>query len=146
LNYWDSSALIKLYVNEADSQFFLGLAKTSQAPLLVSDISRQEILCTLYRKEQYGDLKAKSAHRIFDKFLSDEESGRLLMIPNGKDVAIMSESIVRQAYQQQPPLMLRSLDVIHISSALLAKATTMVTTDKCLRDIAIISGIKLLPK
>jgi predicted nucleic acid-binding protein len=146
LNYWDSSALVKLYVNETDSSFFLNLARVSEAPILISDISKQEMLCTLYRKEQYGDLKAKSAQRVFNKFLSDEESGRLLIIPNGKDVAAISENVVRRTHQHQPPLMLRSLDLIHVSSALLVKATAIVTTDRRLRDITQMLGVKLLPQ
>jgi predicted nucleic acid-binding protein len=42
--------------------------------------------------------------------------------------------------------MLRSLDLIHVSSALLVKATAIVTTDRRLRDITQMLGVKLLPQ
>jgi len=61
LTYWDTSALIKLYAPEPDSSYFLELLAQAQQPPLSADITRAEILCTLYRKEQAGDLVAGAA-------------------------------------------------------------------------------------
>lgn len=146
MNYWDTSSLIKLYISESDSSYFLNLAKNSQSPLMSSDVSRQEILCTLYRKEQTKELKANAAQKLFAKFLADESKGRILIIPNGRDVVAESEHVVRQAYQNTSPIMLRNLDAIHVASALVAKATTVVATDKHLRDVAQLMGLDVLPE
>ena len=146
MNYWDTSTLTKLYVREADSPYFLRLSQSSQSPLITSDISRQEILCVLYRKEHNEDLKPGAAAKLFAKFSEDEEAGRILTIPNGKDVLAVSELIVQKVYKHSPPMMLRSLDTIHLASALVAKATTMVATDKRLRDVALLMNLNALPK
>ena len=145
MNYWDTSTLTKLYVREADSTYFLRLSQASQSPLITSDISRQEMLCVLYRKEQSHDLKPRAAAKLFTKFLEDEEAGRILTIPNGKDVVTASELIVQKIYKHIPPMILRSLDTIHLASALVAKATTIVTTDKRLRDVALLMNLNVLP-
>jgi predicted nucleic acid-binding protein len=145
LNYWDTSALIKLYVRESDSRYFINLAKTSSNPLLSSDVTRQEMLCALYRKEVAGDLKVKAASKLFEKFMNDEETGRILIIPNGRDVVIETEKLVKQSYGKNLPIMIRALDAIHVASALFAKATTMIATDRRLRDVALLTGLKVLP-
>jgi len=58
VNYWDTSALLKLYVPEHDSGYFLDLVVSSGRPIVSSAIAAAEILCTLYRKECAGDLKS----------------------------------------------------------------------------------------
>ena len=54
--YWDTSALLKLYVAEDDSGYFIGLiAKIDQA-IVCSAISAIEILSALYRKGRNREL------------------------------------------------------------------------------------------
>ena len=83
MNYWDTSALIKLYAPEPDSPYFLTLLSRAEGPLLTSDITRAEVLCTLYRKEHAGDLAAGAAEVLFARFLADADAGRIVLIPNG---------------------------------------------------------------
>ncbi len=143
--YWDSSALLKLYVTEADSGYFLNLVANSSEPLLSADIAREEILCALYRKEYAGDLKSGAAAALFKRFLADENKGRIITIPNGRDVIAEAEILVQKAYKQPPALLIRSLDTIHIAAALASKASTVVATDQRLRNVAQLMGLKVLP-
>lgn len=145
MSYWDTSALIKLYAPEPDSPYFLDLLAQAQQPLLSADIARAEVLCTLYRKQQVGDLVVGGATILFTRFLNDIASGRLILIPNGADVTAEAHALVQKAYSQPQPLLIRSLDALHVASALAAKATTVVATDTRLRSVAELMGLETLP-
>ena len=145
MTYRDTSALVKLYAPEPDSPYFLNLIAQAQHPLLSSDIARAEVLCTLYRKESAGDLVGGAAATLFARFLSDVKAGRIVLVPNGSDVTAAMESVVKQAYSQAQPIPIRSLDALHIASALAGRATTVVATDTRLRDVAVLVGLEVLP-
>lgn len=145
MNYWDTSALIKLYAPEPDSSYFLSLLRRAEQPLLSSEITQAEVLCTLYRKEHAGDLVKGAAERLFDRFSGDVAAGRLTLIPNGVDVMAEARTLVSQAYSQPQPILVRGLDAIHIASALTGPAVTVVATDIRLRDVAALMGLEVLP-
>jgi len=54
VSYWDTSALVELYIAEADSPYFLQLIAGGDEPIVSPAIVTAEILCVLYRKEQVG--------------------------------------------------------------------------------------------
>lgn len=143
--YWDTSALLKLYVSEPDSPYFLDLIAGSEEPILSCNIAEVEVLCALYRKEQAGDLKTGAAGILFEEFLSDLSTGRILSIPYGMDTVEESRNLINSVYRKKRPLTIRSLDVIHLASALLSKAKSLVTTDGRLREAAKLSGLQVLP-
>lgn len=143
--YWDTSALLKLYVVEDDSGYFIGLiAKIDQA-IVCSAISAVEILCALYRKERNRELKPGSAKAALQKFQADSMAGRLVIVPYGEDVIAAAAKIVEQAYLSAQPVMLRSLDAIHVASAMIVGSKTMVVTDARLRDVAAMARMRVLP-
>jgi predicted nucleic acid-binding protein len=49
--YWDTSALVKLYVTEADSSYFFQLISKTDEPIISSAVATAEALCVFYRKE-----------------------------------------------------------------------------------------------
>jgi predicted nucleic acid-binding protein len=107
--------------------------------------SAVEILCALYRKECNGELKPGSARAALERFQADSKAGRLVMVPYGEDVIAAAAKIVQQAYLSAPPVMLRSLDAIHVASAMIVGSKTMVVTDARLRDVAMRARIRVLP-
>lgn len=143
--YWDTSALVKLYVAEADSPYFLELIASTGESVISSAIATAEVLCVFYRKEHARALKPGAAKRLYRKVLADINAGRILTIPFGRDVEVEAEKLVRLVFAQTQPLLLRSLDLIHLSTALSAGATRFVATDARLRDAAMLAGLKLLP-
>lgn len=62
--FWDTSALLKLYVAEPDSKAFATLAQNEEAPA-ISAWTTHEILCGLHRKELLRDLMAGGAEAIY---------------------------------------------------------------------------------
>jgi predicted nucleic acid-binding protein len=143
--YWDTSAILKLYVPEPDSAYFLELIGSSQAPVFSSSILTAEMLCALFRKEAVGDLKPGGAQALFRRFRVDLEAGRIVQIPYGADVAAEAERLAALLFEQRPPLLIRSLDLIHAASALASRAVILIATDKKLRGVGPLLGVRLLP-
>jgi hypothetical protein len=104
------------------------------------------VLCVLYRKEHARDIKPGAAKRVYRKFLADAAAGRILTIPFGRDVEVEAEKLIRHVFAQPQPVLVRSLDLIHLSMALSAGARTFVATDAPLRNAAFLAGLKLLPQ
>jgi predicted nucleic acid-binding protein len=145
VNYWDTSALLKLYVPEDDSGYFLDLVVASDQPIVSSAIAAVELLCAVYRKESVGDLKSGGALAAYRRFLGDCRTGRIVLVPYGDQVSTAAEGIVRLAFRRAQPVMVRSLDAIHVASAVTARARVMVATDARLRRVAAMARLKLAP-
>jgi predicted nucleic acid-binding protein len=94
LLYWDTSALIQLYVAENDSAYFLQRVAETDEPIVSASIATTEVLCVLHRKEHLGGLKAGSARRLFRKFGADVRSGRILLISYGREVEEQAEKLL----------------------------------------------------
>lgn len=143
--YWDTSALLKLYVGEPDSGFFLRLAENADEQIATSAIAAVEVLCSLIRKESSGALGRGGAHAIFSQFLTDSDAGRIVLVPYGPEVLVHAGRLARLAAGGPQPVLLRSLDAIHIATAMAAGAKTMVATDQRLRQVAGAVKLRLLP-
>ena len=145
MSYWDTSALLKLYIAEADSPYFLQLIAGGDEPIVSSAIVTAEILCVLYRKEQARALKGGGAGRIYGKFSQDVRTGRILTVPYGPDVEAQAEKLARLVFNRPRPILIRSLDMIHVSTALSSRARDLVATDRRLREVAVLAGLHVLP-
>lgn len=145
MTYWDMSALLKLYVSEPDSPYFFDRAAGTEDEILSSAIVTTEVLCAVYRKECAGDLKKDGAKAVFLKFLADADAGRIITAPYGRDVVEQTAKLVRLAFGRRRPPAIRSLDAIHVASALTIKAKAVVSTDSHLREVAAAAGLKLVP-
>jgi len=145
VSYWDTSALVKLYIAEADSLYFLQLIAGGDEPIVSSAIVTGEILCVLYRKEQARALKGGGAGRIYGKFSQDVRTGRILTVPYGPDVEAQAEKLARLVFTRPRPILIRSLDMIHVSTALSSRARDLVATDTRLREVAVLAGLHVLP-
>ena len=143
--YWDTSALLKLYVSEPDSTYFLDLAADTEHQIVSSVIAMTEVLCALHGMEHRRVLKRGGARRIYEEFLSDSEAGRIVTIPCGPDVAREARQLVELTSRQPAGFLIRSLDAIHVASAVTSKATFFVATDERLRRAAGLMGLKLRP-
>ena len=141
--YWDTSALLKLYVLETDSAYFVGLIKASSTPLLTSEIARVEIFSALARKENAGEFSKGMAEQLYARFLSAASRGSIVTVPLAADVVREAVSLTRNCYSQSVPI--RSLDAIHVASAVASGAQIMVATDVRLREVAALAGLGRRP-
>ena len=80
MHYWDTSALAKLYIAEADSsQFSTHWARTGI--ITTSAFARWELYCVLSRKEADGSIPSGAAEIIFNEFLADVSHGLVALLP-----------------------------------------------------------------
>ena len=145
MSYWDSSALIKLYIKEADSPAFEQYAASAQRTPTTSRLAFYEIRTVLQRKEIEGALLVGAAQAIHQRLVEDAVNGTVRVVEFSPDVAAKFEDVVTRCFQATPPAFIRTLDGIHIASALVARETELVATDKRLREAALVHGLTVFP-
>jgi uncharacterized protein len=143
--YWDTSALLKLYVSEPESAKLAELA-SAEGPILSSAIAPVEMMCALARKEGAGEMRRGGAREVFALIGRHLAAGRISIIPFGDDVVRESERLARLAASRERPVVVRASDLIHLASAMAVRSRTIVTTDARLREIAVLAGLKVLPE
>jgi uncharacterized protein len=141
--YWDTSAILKLYIPENDSDYFLRLITTTEGQFVTSAVASMELLCAFERKERDGDIKSGGARAAFEQFLYDTRQGRIIEIPYGRDVVYEARKLM--GVISKPQILVRSLDMIHLASAVAIKAEAIAATDVRLRQIASLAKLRLLP-
>ncbi len=145
LMYWDTSALLKIYVPETDSDLFLDLIGKAEQPIYTSVIGEVEIECALICKERSGEIARAGAARAMNRFIKDCVEARIIRIPCGDEMTSKARAIVKSARTARRPVMIRSLDAIHVASALSLRASGIVATDIRMREVAVMAGLKVFP-
>jgi len=143
VNYWDTSCLLKLYVQEPDSPVCLARLRQQAEPIFTSALAEVEFVFALARKEADGHLK-KGAAAELSKLLRDHASqGRIRFVPVSATVRDLAASLAyRCIVGKKPGLPLRTLDGIHLATALSLRATHLLTADLRLRDAAHFCGLE----
>lgn len=128
--YWDTSCLLKLYCRESDSDAYVREISTARLPPRASVMVRVELHHAFQQKAARDETGGRSPDQLFDDFHADVERGRIQLLPFGDDVATEARNIARQCYAGSPPILLRSLDGIHLATAMLAGCHLILSTDK----------------
>lgn len=145
MDYWDTSALLKLYLEEADSPALWRLLLASKEAVATSTIATIEVLCVLQRKERDGELRSGGAAALYGQFRRDTERGQVALLSLTQDVHVHAEHALSALTKKKPALLLRSLDLVHVATALTAKSRLIVATDGRLRDAAKAIGLQVAP-
>jgi predicted nucleic acid-binding protein len=82
---------------------------------------------------------------LHSQVLIEIGAGLLHVIEFGTDVEHEYGDVLRLCYQRTPPLLLRTLDAIHLASARVANEGEIVAMDSRLRDAAKLLGFTLFP-
>jgi predicted nucleic acid-binding protein len=143
--FWDTSALVKLYVRERDSDRFVELARKSETRATISQLSIHEMRCVLHRKEFARAIPPDAAELAYRKFHDDLEDAVLELIPYGRDLTLEFDRVVRVCYRARPVVPIRALDGLLLASALAARMTDLVSTNLCMRDAGVLLGLQILP-
>jgi len=142
--YWDTSCLLKLYAPEADSAA-LEAHLASGAAVVTSEITRWELWAALRRKEAAGDLSAGGARQALRAYDADILAGQIAMEPLSAAVVTEFEAIIEKCVGQTPPVLLRTLDAMHLAAATVAGEVELVATDRRLREAALTLGFRVYP-
>ena len=112
MTYFDTSALIKLYVEEPGSQVVSTLV-TETASVAIAKVAFVEVHAGLARRRRAGDLSVTGYDRTCRLF--EEQWRTYVRLDLRDDILVQARELVRR----HP---LRSLDAIHLASALALRA------------------------
>ncbi|OYY93659.1 MAG: hypothetical protein B7Y41_10425 [Hydrogenophilales bacterium 28-61-23] len=121
----DTSALIKRYITEANSDEFdaFFMART---PLAISRLTLVEMRCALARRRRNNEITALLEEQAMDEVRTDIQDGALIVHPINDDQAVHALRLIEQI----APLPLRTLDALHLSAAIRIDAHKFATADK----------------
>jgi uncharacterized protein len=139
----DSSALVKLYADEAGYEQVRGLAS-----IAVAQLARVEVPAALWRKQRMGELSANDARLLTADFEADY-FGTGSEPPRFAAVAALGR-LLDEAARLCASHGLRVYDAVQLSSALAVRevdgdCTTFAAFDRSLRTAAATEGFELLP-
>lgn len=139
MHYVDTSALLKAYVPEPDSDAFVEWAEA--ADLCISPLSAVELHCAIQRRHRTGSLDARQRRSAIGAFDREVEAGiyRVLAWP------VSGFADTRSALERCRPIALRSLDALHLAVALHHRCTGFATADRVQARAARRLGFKLQP-
>lgn len=136
--YWDTSVILKLYVEEEDSAHWQASALLQSLPLRSSALLKGELAHALKQKEQRGEIIAGAAKALFAIFSEDLAAGRFVLIPVGEDVLASAAGLALEG------VALRTLDGLHLATAVVSQCRQMATTDTRLAEAARRKGFTVL--
>ena len=136
--YADTSFLVSLYVLDANSALAATQMKQAKLSILLTPFGELEltnaILLRLFRRELLPS-KVKAARALVGR---DIEDGVLLLKPLAAAVYERAKQIARR---RTPRLGARTLDVLHVASALVLQADTFYTFDRSQGKLAMAEGL-----
>ena len=144
MRYWDTSALCKIYFREPDSSWYLSELIASYEPAFTSQITEIELYATLLRKEREGGFSQGEARMRFLRFQGFCRQGTVVLVPCNTRVFEESKRIADLAYSRPEPILIRSLDLIQIASASVARASAFVTADHRMRALASVMNMNVV--
>src|SRR5437667_12762058 len=117
--FWDTSAVLKLYVDEPDARPFRTLAQTPES-LLISAFTVHELHGGLHRKEFVKALKPGMAEELYQTFRDEIEAEYFRLIAYNSRVEQNASEVDRQCNGAKDPVLARVLAALQLACALAA--------------------------
>ncbi len=140
--YWDTSCVLALYAPEEISSQVAELAFLEKGQIHSSSILEFEMTFAVHAKEARGEIPSGSSAKVLSQFQTDLQRGRYLLVPLGIDIKACTKDIAARTLQAQPHVFLRTLDGIHIATALELGSSELITADVKMAAAATLLGIK----
>lgn len=128
---FDASALTKRYASEAGRNRVLALF-ASASELLVAAHCKTEVASALLRRRREGSLATAEFDRAWDAAQSDVAD--MTLVP-------LDARVERFAFAAMEQGLLRSMDALHVGSAIAARVDLFVTADKRQAQVARAMGV-----
>lgn len=136
--YLDTSALIKRYIPEANSDTFDAYF-AAQAPASISRLGLVEIRCALARKRRNKQISQEREKAAMDEIRTDIQDGVLVIYPVGDSHFADALHLIEQSGKTP----LRSLDALHLAIAHSLEVPEIATADVVMRQAAQILGMNV---
>lgn len=137
--YLDTSALLKLYVREAGSEFVDQLVCGQDEPLPIWEIQEMEFLNALRLKVFWKDLELAEADALSKHFQQRKARG-LYYMPELSRPAVLEN--FRELSLRTPELGCRTMDILHVACAICLNADHFVTFDRRQAELAQERGLR----
>lgn len=135
MTYLDASALVKLFVPEAESDA-LNEALLGATDVVVSDLAVTESASALGRRIREGRLTPRAARDLHRRMVVFAD--RAIAVETVPSVHHEARRLL--VASEQP---LRTLDALHLALAIDAQATVIITYDPHLRDASVAQGLEV---
>ncbi len=139
----DSSLIVPLYLQETNSAAADNACRSVAAPILLTDWHRVEVASAFQRAVRNGRITAPQAALVWQDFQTDIAAGRF-QVASINHTAVLARSLtLTQTYSATTGA--RTLDLIHVASALELGATQFLSLDQRQRIVAASEGLKVGP-
>jgi len=125
--YLDTSAFIKLYLQEEGSAEVHGLVVSQTEPLPMWHFLELELFNALRFKVFLSEMSPEEVERLVSLYL-DRKRGGQYFVPHLDPVALHELSL--QMSMRTPAIGCRALDILHVAAARLCDAAIFVTADR----------------
>lgn len=138
MEYIDTSALLKAYVPEPDSDAFVDWAH-DRPMRCISPLSGVELHCAIHRRHRMGLLDARQRNSAIGAFDREVEADlfKVLSWP------AQGFAEGREALERCRPIALRALDALHLAVALHHRCTGFATADRVQAQAARRLGLRV---
>lgn len=137
--YLDTSFLVKLYVSEPQSADAARMVQGRQ--LVISWLSPIEIASAIHRKVKDRVITAVGAAGAIADFRRNQADGFFRVLPVDHGVFLLAEQLLDQ---HADAIRLRSLDTLHVATALSGGIETFGTFDSGQKELVIRTGLRQL--
>jgi predicted nucleic acid-binding protein len=141
--YLDTSALAKLYVQEAGSDD-LDSALIGRRDLLISELALTELTSAIARRVREGEIEASIARRIYQQLFRDVRAGEYKLLDLTSATHREAERLLLTMGRHAP---IRAGDSLHLATAALADARTFVTYERQMHAVtSALGSFEVLPR
>ena len=138
--YLDTSALVKLYYPEKESEALAAWIKDKNQPILFSSFHELELKNTFGLKVFRDELTADQQKAIYSAIDSDLSKGVLYRIPLDWGSVFVEAIKLIKSYTHK--IGSRSLDIFHVATAIAYKCSHFLTFDDCQLKLAVAVKLK----
>jgi predicted nucleic acid-binding protein len=139
--YLDSAIITKLLVRETDSAWFE--KNLAGRPLWTSELSLAEVHSAILAKERMGHLSAGERKSALARFQNLCETEEVQLHPLNRLVIERAAGLLISCH---PEVALRSLDALHVATALVHSRGALCATDHRMRAAAKRIGLPCFPE
>jgi predicted nucleic acid-binding protein len=138
--YIDSCIIVKLLVPEPDSEYFVRSLEGKS--LVTSELAQTEVFSALLSHERAGKISITDRRRAWHEFNERLNSGEIRIEPLNSIILKKATHLLERCHPKVP---LRTLDAIHLATVDQCQNFPLTTTDRRMRDAAILSGFEIFP-
>jgi len=139
--YFDTGALVKLYIVERGSDFVQKVARRTGA-IGINPLQETELRNAILAAEGRRTISREAARRSLDNFEEDLHTGAF--VRDTPDWSWIHRRADLMARQYTPRFLCRTLDILHVAAAELSGAEHILTGDQRQQKLARAVGLKVV--